>query len=128
MTSRRDRISQLSPEEYERAVVRSAKLASELAEAQNEEPSTEVAAILEKAKQPGAIAKERRSYTVVRVTENPSKRSGGGWSMRTSDGGSDRGVERKSGISRVGSTVNRNAASGRIVNRSAASGSLRKKS
>lgn len=60
MTTRRERIDQLSPEEYERALVRSAQLASDLAEAQGETPSAEVTLVLEKAAEnPGAIAKER---------------------------------------------------------------------
>lgn len=82
MTTRREQINKLSPEEYERAVVRSATLASELAEAQGQKPSIEVESILEKAKKtPGAIAKER---------------SQGGWSVRISDGVTKEAV-RKSG-------------------------------
>lgn len=112
MTTRREQINKLSPEEYERAVVRSATLAFELAKAQGQKPSIEVESILEKAKKtPGAIAKER---------------SQGGWSVRISDGVTEEAV-RKSGTPRGGRIVSRSAVSGRFVNRSAASGSLRKK-
>ena len=155
MTTRRERIDQLSPEEYERALVRSAQLASDLAEGQGKTPSAEVTSILEKAaKNPGAIAKERALSAHVPAGETvrevvPEMQTHGGvieviatgsgktrnfivandsdWTVAKVNVAVGGKRTRGRAVTSMGrKTVRRNADTGKIVNRSAASRSLRK--